>query len=45
MLIDETQLFCWRDVENWLKMRGKPLITDWTKIKQKNIGEVPNLIL
>ena len=34
MLIDEAKLY-WRDIENFLKMRGKPLITDWTKMKQK----------
>ena len=34
MFIGEAQLY-WRDVEDCLKMRGKHLITDWTKMKQK----------
>jgi hypothetical protein len=32
MFIDETKLY-WRHVENCLKRRGKPPITDCTKIK------------
>ena len=34
MFISEAQLY-WKDVEDCLKIRGKPLITDWTKMKQK----------
>jgi hypothetical protein len=34
ILIDESKLY-WRDVEDCLEMRGMPLITYWTKMKQK----------
>jgi hypothetical protein len=34
MLIGEAKIY-WRDVDDYLEMRGKPPITDWIKMKQK----------